>query len=556
MVPILKNFYSYCILGLGITLASCNQNGKNAESEPKKPNIIFIFSDDHAYQAIGAYGNQYAKTPNIDRIAREGAIFNNFMVTNSICGPSRANLLTGKYSHENGYLANEEKFNVNQQLFSRLMKQGDYQTAWIGKWHLGSLPGDAFDYWNVLPGQGNYYNPDFINQANDTTRIEGYVTNIITDLATSWLGKRDESKPFFLVVGEKATHREWLPDLEDLGVYDEVNFPLPETFYDNYEGRQAAADQDMTIEKTMRLKEDLKVHLDYDVDENNLKEQKEYIKKKFFGKTNITPEQDQQLENYLRKGPYLRFNKEQKEKFSAYYEKISKEFDEKKLSGKALTEWKYQRYIKDYLSTANALDRNIGKLLAYLEEQGLAENTIVVYGSDQGFYMGEHGWFDKRFIYQESLRTPFVIRYPGVIKPGTKIDQQVLNIDWAPTLLDIAGVTIPKDIQGQSFLPVLQANGKDVKTREASYYHYYEFPEPHHVSPHFGLTTERYKLVRFYKGQDTWELYDLQQDPHELHNLYADKAYQTIVDGLKGKLKKLIDQYRDKEAAKIFAQQI
>jgi len=556
MTPVFKNFYSYCMLGLGITLASCNQNNKNDDVEVKKPNIVFIFSDDHAYQAIGAYGNQYAKTPNIDRIAKEGAIFQNFLVTNSICGPSRANLLTGKYSHENGYIANEEKFNVHQQLFSRLLKQAEYQTAWIGKWHLGSLPGDAFDYWNVLPGQGNYYNPDFINQQQDTTRIEGYVTNIITDLATSWLDKRDKDKPFFLVVGEKATHREWLPDLEDLGAYDDVNFPLPETFYDNYEGRKAAADQDMTIEKTMRLKEDLKVHVDYDVNEVNLKQQKEEIKKKFFGEKDISPEQEQQIEGYLRKGAYRRFTEEQKKRFKTYYDKISKEFDEKKLSGRALTEWKYQRYIKDYLATANALDRNIGKILAYLDEKGLAENTIVIYGSDQGFYLGEHGWFDKRFIYQESLRTPFVIRYPGVIKPGTQISQHVLNIDWAPTLLDIAGVTVPKDIQGQSFLPVLQANGKEVKTREASYYHYYEFPEPHHVSPHFGLTTERYKLVRFYKGQNEWELYDIQKDPQELHNLYADKAYLSTVEELKGKLKKLIDQYHDKEAAQIFAQAI
>ncbi|QNL52556.1 sulfatase [Olivibacter sp. SDN3] len=543
------------LLAFGVAMASCNQNAGQSEGKPKKPNIIFIFSDDHAYQAIGAYGNQYARTPNIDRIANEGAIFNNFLVTNSICGPSRANLLTGKYSHENGYLANEEKFNVEQQLFSRLMKQSDYQTAWIGKWHLGALPGDAFDYWNILPGQGNYYNPDFINQANDTTRIEGYVTNIITDLATDWLDERDTDKPFFLVVGEKATHREWLPDLEDLGAYDDIDFPLPETFYDDYAGRKAAADQDMTIEKTMRLKEDLKVHVDYEVDEEELQQQKEEIKQKFFGKKDLTPEQEEQIEGYLRKGTYRRFTDEQKKPFTTYYNKISKEFDEKKLSGKALTEWKYQRYLKDYLSTADALDRNVGRLLAYLDEKGLAENTIVIYGSDQGFYLGEHGWFDKRFIYQESLKTPFVIRYPGVINPGTQINQHVLNIDWAPTLLEIAGVDIPEDIHGASFLPVLQANGnKDVKTRDASYYHYYEFPEPHHVSPHFGLTTERYKLVRFYKGQNTWELYDLEKDPQELHNVYADDTYQETVQELKGKLKKIIDQYQDTEAAEVFAQ--
>lgn len=526
MLHIRTRLYYYFALGIGLALAwtGCQQNTDKNHTTVKKPNIIFIFSDDHAYQAISAYGNKYAKTPNIDRIAQEGAIFHNFLVTNSICGPSRASLLTGKYSHENGYRANEEKFDVSQQLFPRLLKQGDYQTAWVGKWHLGNLPADAFDYWNILPGQGHYYNPDFINQQNDTTRMEGYVTDVITNLATSWLDNREDDKPFFLVVGEKATHREWLPDLQDLGAYDDIDFPLPETFYDHYEGRKAAADQDMTIDKTMRLKEDLKVHVDYDLENNT--------------------------------GIYQRFNDKQKKIFSSYYKQISEEFDRKKLSGKALVEWKFQRYLKDYLATANSLDRNIGKLLDYLDQKGLAENTIVIYGSDQGFYLGEHGWFDKRFIYQESLRTPFVIRYPGVVKPGTQINQQVLNIDWAPTLLDIAGVNIPNDIQGQSFLPVLQANGNNIKTRDASYYHYYEFPQPHHVSPHFGITTERYKLVRFYQGQNSWELYDLQNDSTEINNIYEDERYKTIIQELKGKLKNLIDQYQDKEAAGIFSQPI
>lgn len=557
MIATLKKTFTYFLLCTTIAfgLSSCN-NKRNDNNRIKKPNIIFIFSDDHAYQAIGAYGSQYAKTPHIDRIANEGAIFNNFLVTNSICGPSRANLLTGKYSHENGYAVNEEKFNVDQQLFSRLLKQADYQTAWIGKWHLGTLPGDAFDYWNILPGQGHYYNPDFINPQGDTTRIAGYVTNIITDLATSWIDEREDDKPFFLVVGEKATHREWLPDLPDLGAYDAIDFPLPETFYDDYAGRKAAADQDMTIEKTMRLQEDLKVHVNYDLDEKVFQKQKAQLIDKLFGDKEITAEQEKQLDDRIKSGIYLRLNDEQKQPFRSYYNKISEDFDRKKLSGKALTEWKFQRYIKDYLATANSLDRNIGKLLDYLDEKGLAENTIIIYGSDQGFYLGEHGWFDKRFIYQESLRTPFVIRYPGVVEPGTQINQHVLNIDWAPTLLDIAGVRIPDDLHGQSFLPVLQANGKNVKTREASYYHYYEFPEPHHVSPHFGVTTEKYKLVRFYKGQDTWELYDLEQDPQEVNNVYGKEGYQTTTEELKQKLKQLIDQYHDQDAANIFSKEI
>ncbi|WP_221390261.1 sulfatase [Dyadobacter sp. NIV53] len=482
-----------------------------------KPNIIFIFSDDHAYQAIGAYGNKYAKTPNIDRIANEGALLKNNLVTNSICGPSRATLLTGKYSHSNGYKRNDNtRFNTNQTLFPEVLQQSGYQTAWIGKMHLNSLP-KGFDYWNILPGQGNYYNPDFISQPNDTTRYNGYVSDVITQFSTDWLDKRDNSKPFFLIVGHKATHREWLPDLQDLGAYDDVDFPLPSTFYDTYEGREAAKQQDMTISKTMRLKEDLKVLPDYEKD-----------------------------------GTYNRFSEDQKKVFKAYYDKIGKEPEEKKLTGKALTEWKYQRYLKDYLSTANSLDRNIGKLLDYLDKSGLAKNTVVIYASDQGFYMGEHGWFDKRFIYEESLKTPFVIRYPGVVKPGSQVDQLVMNIDWAPTVLNIAGAKIPADIQGKSFLPLLDGS-KTEGWRKEAYYHYYEFPQPHHVFPHFGIRTDRYKLAYFYGGADSWELYDLEKDPTEVSNIYAKESSGKISADLKVKLKKLMNQYKDDEALKILA---
>lgn len=483
----------------------------------ERPNIIFIFSDDHAYQSIGAYGNKLAKTPNIDRIAREGALLKNNLVTNSICGPSRATLLTGKYSHINGYRNNDRtKFDITQLLFPDLLQKGGYQTAWIGKLHLNSLP-TGFDYWNVLPGQGIYYNPEFITAPNDTIRKKGYVADIITESSLDWINRRDEKKPFFLVVGQKSVHREWYPDLQDLGAYDEVNFPLPKTFYDDYAGRAAAKDQDMSIEKTMRLREDLKIHLDYD-----------------------------QVPGYRY------FSDENKKAFKDYYDKITKEFDDKKLSGKALTEWKYQRYIKDYLATANGLDRNIGKILDYLDKTGLSKNTVVIYASDQGFYMGEHGWFDKRFIYEESLKTPFIIRYPGVITPGTKVDQLISNIDWAPTVLDLAGADIPEEIQGKSFLPLLSKNVQaNTPWRDAAYYHYYEFPEPHHVYPHFGVRTKRYKLVRFYGGIDTWELFDLEKDPHELKNVYAEKANAGIVNGLKAQLKTLMVRYKDDEALKI-----
>lgn len=494
---------------LAVAMMSCTQP---EEKEEKRPNIVFIFSDDHTYQAIGAYGNKIAKTPNIDRIAADGALLKNNLVTNSICGPSRATLLTGKYSHKNGYKRNDRtRFDISQFLFPRALQENGYQTAYVGKLHLNSLP-EGFDYWNVLPGQGYYYNPDFINQTKDTVRHEGYVSDLITRFSLDWLEKRDASKPFFITIGHKATHREWEPALEDLGAYDAVDFPLPATFYDDYKGREAAAKQDMSIETTMRLKEDLKIDADF---ENSYQ--------------------------------YKRLTPAQREKIKAYYEAVAKDFHGRKLTGKALTEWKYQRYLKEYYATANALDRNIGRVLDYLKEKGLDDNTVVIYASDQGFYLGEHGWFDKRFIYEQSLRTPFVIRYPGAIKPGTVIEQLVANIDWAPTLLDLAGVKAPGEVQGKSFLPLLTGKTTDVPWRDAVYYHYYEFPQPHHVYPHFGLRTDRYKLVRFYGGLDNWEFYDLQADPEELNNLYGDGSSE-VIQSLKGRLTELINEYDDEEA--------
>ncbi|HVV04143.1 MAG TPA: sulfatase [Puia sp.] len=487
-----------------------------AQTRGRRPNIIFIISDDHAYQAISAYGSKLAQTPNIDRIGREGVVFTRALVTNSICGPSRATLLTGKYSHMNGYKLNEKRFNTDQFLFPALLQENGYQTAWVGKWHLGNLP-RGFDYFRILRGQGQYYNPDIIGP-QDTVRMEGYVTDLITQLSTSWLDGRDTSRPFCLIVGEKATHREWLPDIQDLGAYDSKDFPLPSTFFDNYAGRVAAADQDMTIDKTMRLKEDLKVHADY-----------------------------------VHSGIYNRFTPSQKKAFYDYYEnKISKEFDTRHDTGRALVRWKYERYLKDYLSVARSMDRNIGKLLAYLDRTGLARNTVVVYCSDQGFYMGEHGWFDKRWMYEPSLRTPFMMRWPGVIKPGSSVSQLMLNIDWAPTLLDIAGVKAPAEVQGTSFLPLVRGGeGGKAGWRKAMYYHYYEYPQPHHVYPHFGVRTERYKLVRFYGPSDSWELYDLVKDPDEVHNLYGQAGYEKLAASLKGTLKELIREYKDQEAGRI-----
>ncbi|MCL7989191.1 sulfatase [Sphingobacterium sp. lm-10] len=480
-----------------------------------RPNIIFILSDDHTNKAIGAYGNPLAKTPNIDRIAEEGALFTNFFVTNSICGPSRAALLTGKYSHVNGFISNDKQFDINQFVFSRTLTEAGYQTAWIGKWHLETLPHDAFNYWKVLPNQGHYFNPDFITQNNDTVAYKGYVTDIITDLSTDWITNRDQDKPFLLMIGEKATHREWLPALEDLGSYDDVDFPIPSSFYDTYENRRAAAHQDMSIAETMQLRFDLKVNVDYETD-------------------------------FL----YSRLDQEQRAAYKAYYgDRISKEFNERQLTGKALAEWKFQRYMRDYFATANALDRNIGKIFKFLEDNGLAENTIVIYGSDQGFYLGEHGWFDKRFIYEESLRTPFLIRYPSVITGGTVIEQSMLNIDWAPTLLDIAEVKIPAEIQGKSFATLLK--NKILRWRDKIYYHYYEYPEPHRVMPHFGIRTPKYKLVRFYSNENFWELYNLVDDPQELNNIYEEFKDSKLVKSLKQDLKACIVKYKDDLAEEI-----
>lgn len=485
--------------------------------QTRRPNILFILSDDHTAQAISAYGSKIAKTPAIDRLAKEGALFRNMFVTNSICGPSRATLLTGKYSHLNGFRNNgTDVFDPRQQTVAKLLQQGGYQTAWVGKWHLGSAP-VGFDYWKVLPDQGSYYNPDFIGPGRDTVRHEGYVTELITKFSLDWLDKRQPDKPFMMVIGEKATHRSWLPDLPDLGRFDSTEFPLPETFRDDYAGRLAATNQDMSIEKTMNLAHDLKVHADY--------------------KRNIN---------------YNRFTPAQKKAFQAYYEdRISQESDSKSLKGDDLTRWKYQRYMRDYLATAASLDRNIGKILDYLDRTGLAKNTVVIYGSDQGFYLGEHGWFDKRFMYDESFKTPFLVRYPGLTRPGTTVSQLAMNIDWAPTLLAIAGLKTPAEMQGKSLLPLLTPQTATLPWRDEVYYHYYEFPLPHRVSPHFGTRTNRYKLIRFYGPHDAWELYDLQHDPHELKNRYGEKGFEQITATLKKKLTTLARQYKDDEAVRM-----
>ncbi|ARS38685.1 sulfatase [Sphingobacteriaceae bacterium GW460-11-11-14-LB5] len=533
----MKNFFLFLFLCFQATVFAQN----------KRPNIIFILSDDHAYQAISAYGNKLIHTPNIDKLAKSGTLFNNAIVSNAICGPSRAAFITGQYSHKNGYKVNDGVLDTNQRFLPQILNENGYQTAWIGKWHLGSLP-QGFDYWNVMPVQGHYFNPDFINQKNDTLLYHGYVTEVITELTKNYLNKRNPDKPFFLVVGEKATHREWLPDLQDLGAYDSIKFPLPATFYDDYKGRTAASKQLMSIGEAMTIKTDLKINQPFGEKVNVGKATKPAVKGK---------EIEESMMRYYQQGEYSRMDSLQSKAYRAYYGQLSKAFQQLYLTGNALKEWKFQRYMKDYYATAKSLDRNIGEILDYLDRNGLSENTIVIYASDQGFYLGEHGWFDKRFIYEESLRTPFIIRVPGLsAMKDKKLDQIISNVDWAPTILDFAGISKPGFMQGRSFLPVLENPKIKNWKKEGAYYHYYEYPGPHYVSPHFGIRTDGYVLARFYKGTEAWEMYDLKKDPKELKNIIEDKNYFVIKNELKKKLKALIIAYDDKEALKVFNQNL
>ncbi len=492
-----------------------------SQDKPQRPNILFIMTDDHAVQAVSAYGSRINQTPNLDRIASEGMRFNRSFCTNSICAPSRAVLLTGKYSHLNGQIDNEVTFDGSQETFPKLLRAAGYQTAMIGKWHLKSDP-TGFDYWNILPGQGAYYNPDFIEMGERKNHL-GYATDLITDFSLAWLERRDPNEPFCLLLHHKAPHRNWMPNLKHLSLYNDIEIPLPETFDDDYRTRSdAARQQEMTIAKDMNLAYDLKIPAEGD--ETNL----------------------QGLElSYYR--DLQRMTPEQRQAWDAAYGPQNEAFKKANLQGKELAGWKYQRYIKDYLRCVASVDENVGRVLDYLDEKGLAENTIVVYTSDQGFYLGEHGWFDKRFMYEESLRMPLLVRYPKEIKKGAANEDLVLNLDFAPTFLDYAGVKIPQSMQGRSLRPILR--GKTPKNwRQAIYYHYYEYPGWHSVKRHYGIRTQRYKLIHFYYDLDAWEFYDLQTDRHELNNRYDDPAYQKIIRQLKAQLQKLRDEYGDSEA--------
>jgi arylsulfatase A-like enzyme len=487
--PSLKSLLSLCLL-----LATGSAQAAD------RPNIVWIFTDDHSYQTFGAYGGPLQHldpTPNLDRLAAAGMRFDKCYVGNSICAPSRATLLTGKHSHMNGKYGNRGPFDHDQQQFQKILQSNGYQTVMVGKIHLnGKMQG--FDYWDVLPGQGKYYDPEFITEDGRNT-FQGHVSDIVTAKALDWLhNQRDPGKPFMLMIHHKAPHRNWVPDRRHMVKYSDVTIPEPATLFDDYATRTTAArEQDMTIDKTMRLAQDLKVGEKFAIPGGQ----------------------------FAARNQWYAANKPE---------------------GKDLVRWKYQLYMKDYLRCVWGVDENIGRVMDYLEQTGLDENTVFIYSSDQGFYMGEHGWFDKRFMYEESFRTPLVVRWPGVVKPASVNTDLVQNIDFAGTFLDLAGVDAPADMQGESIVPLLKGKTPG-NWRTSLYYHYYEYPGGHSVRRHEGVADRRYKLIRFYgmdvPGGEEWEFYDLEEDPSEMNNLYGAADYSRKISRLKKELGRLRDYY-------------
>ncbi len=487
----------------------------------ERPNIVYIMADDHTAQMMSCYGNSPVPTPNIDRIAQGGVLFSQSFVANSLSGPSRACMLTGKHSHKNGFTGNEHGvFDGSQQTMPKLMQEAGYQTALIGKWHLVSTP-TGFDHYDILPEQGDYYNPDFVHKDGSTTTEQGYCTNIITDKSIEWLEGRDRDKPFILFVHHKACHRNWLPEMKYLREYEDTVFPIPPNFHDTWEGRTAAQQQEMSIasEHDMDIVYDNKVYLPGDTSRLS--------------------------DLYL--SFISRMNAEDSAAYHEFYDSLSLAYRQHPLAGDELAEWKFQRYMRDYAKVTRSLDDNVGRLLDYLEEEGLLSNTLVVYTSDQGFYMGEHGWFDKRFMYEESLSTPLVMHLPDGYERRGNIDEMVQNIDYAPTFLELAGASVPSDMQGVSLLPLLTNDGeRGKKWRNAVYYHYYEYPAEHSVKRHYGIrTSDGWKLIHFYNDIDEWELFDLRNDPTEMHNLYGEPGYEKVTRQLHKRLRILQRQYDD-----------
>ena len=501
-----------------MALSSATLLQANGQSKEKKPlNIVYIMTDDHTAQMMSCYDKRYMHTPNLDRIAEHGVRFTSSYVANSLSGPSRACMITGKHSHANGFTDNTTcVFDASQPTFPKMLQRAGYQTAVFGKWHLESLP-TGFDKWEIVPGQGDYYNPSFIEMNGDTINQKGYLTDLITDKSIDWIeNQRDKGKPFCILIHHKAIHRNWLSKIEDLHLYEDRTFPVPRNFYDDYEGRPAAAAQEMSIDKDMDLIYDLKM----DRDDLNSSLKPIYL-------------------NMIK-----RMNPQERKAWHEFYDSIASDFYSRNLKGRELAEWKFQRYVRDYMKVVKSLDDNVGRVLDYLEKSGLIENTIVVYTSDQGFYIGEHGWFDKRFMYEESFHTPLIMRLPEGFDRRGDISEMVQNIDYAPTFLEIAGAPIPDDMQGMSLMPLLRGD-KNVKWRDALYYHFYEYPAEHSVKRHYGVSNGRYKLIHFYNDIDHWEFYDLLNDPYEMHNIYNVLAVKPLVEKMRHRLVELQKQYKD-----------
>ena len=496
-----------------LPLAAAGLSACSDAVEQERPNIIFIMTDDHTTQAMSCYGGNLIETPNMDRIADEGMRFDNCYATNALSGPSRACILTGKFSHRNGFTDNASTFDGSQLTFPKVMRENGYATGVVGKWHLISKP-QGFDHWSILLGQneqGNYFKPVFYE--NDTiVKEDGYVTDVITDKAIEFIDDVHDEKPFMLMLHHKAPHRNWMPAPRHLGIFNDTVFPEPETLFDDYVGRgEAARSQDMNIENTLDDEWDLKL---------------------------LTREEILAGDNRLH-DVYIRMPEEVQHKWDSVYAPRIAEYRSGKLQGDELVRWKYQQYMRDYLATAMSVDESIGRVMEYLEEIGELDNTVIVYTSDQGFFLGEHGWFDKRFMYEECLRMPFVIRYPKMIKAGSTSKAICMNVDFGPTFLDLAGIEVPTEMQGRSFRKVLEKKGRiPAGWREAAYYHYYEYPAEHSVKRHYGIRTSDCKLIHFYNDIDQWEMYDMKADPQEMRNVYDDPAYA----GKRAQMHRILEQ--------------
>ena len=491
-------------VGLAVLVAASQTPATAQSGRAERPNIIFIMTDDHAAHAIGAYGSRVNQTPHLDRLATEGALLSSVFATNSICTPSRAAILTGQYSHING-VTMFNRFDSSRMTVARLLQQGGYHTGMVGKWHLGSDPA-GFDKWEILPGQGVYRDPVFYTATAEKTYTGRYVTDVITDLAVDFLDRRPRDKPFFLMMHHKAPHRPWDPDDEHASHFAGRRIPEPSTFWDSYATRTDALhanEQRVVADMTNR---DLKLR----------------------PPDGLTPAE---LARWRLLKP----------------DSITTEIDGRTvtLTGEALGRWKYQRYMQDYLATVQSVDDCVGRVLDYLDKSGLSRNTMVVYTSDQGFFLGDHGLFDKRFMYEESIRMPFLVRWPARIKPGTKSQAMALNIDFAPTFLEVAGLPIPAEMQGRSLLPVLRGT-TPANWRTAMYYRYYHDPGDHNTRAHYGVRTATHKLIYFWT-KDQWELFDLVRDPHELYNLYGQPGQAALAASLKAELARLKREVNDRD---------